>query len=100
MTNTQKDALSVVSELNLTILELIKDSDRLVLENQRLKNELDKLHNNISNHKSNENNDSLKEFLNRFLNPEDLGYAVSAYIRDEVRVALGYERVESNRYKY
>lgn len=48
MTNTQKDALSMVSELNLTLLELIKDSDRLVLENQRLKLELDRLRKKVS----------------------------------------------------
>lgn len=33
--------------------------------------------------------------LKRFLDPEDLGRDVSAYARDEVRVALGYQRVES-----
>lgn len=96
MTNTQKDAFSVVSELNLTILELIKDSNRLLNENQQLRIEIDKLRNNASNHKSNENNDSLKEFLNRFLTPDDMWVTVSPYVRDEIRIALGYEPVESN----
>jgi hypothetical protein len=33
-------------------------------------------------------------FLRRLLNPEDLGYAVPAHVRDDVREVLGMERVE------
>ena len=36
-------------------------------------------------------------FINRFLDPEDLGYAVNNYVRDDAREALGRERVESKR---
>jgi hypothetical protein len=34
-------------------------------------------------------------FLKRFLNPEELGFAVPAHVRDDVREILGRERVES-----
>lgn len=37
----------------------------------------------------------LEAFANRFLDPEDLGYSVSAYTRDQARVALGRQPVES-----
>ena len=36
----------------------------------------------------------LTTFLRRFLNPEDLGYAVQADVRDDVREVLGMKRVE------
>jgi len=36
-----------------------------------------------------------ESFINRFLDPEDLGYAVNNYVRDDAREALGRERVES-----
>ena len=35
-----------------------------------------------------------ESFINRFLDPEDLGYAVNNYVRDDAREALGRERVE------
>ena len=38
-----------------------------------------------------------ESFINRFLDPEDLGYAVNNYVRDDAREALGRERVESKR---
>lgn len=34
-------------------------------------------------------------FINRFFDPEDLGYVVSTVVRDDAREALGRERVES-----
>ena len=37
-----------------------------------------------------------ESFINRFLDPEDLGYAVNNYVRDDAREALGRERVETN----
>jgi hypothetical protein len=37
----------------------------------------------------------LEEFTNRFLDPEDLGYVVNNYVRDDAREALGRERVEA-----
>ncbi len=37
----------------------------------------------------------LESFINRFLDPEDLGYVVNNYVRDDAREALGRERVES-----
>jgi len=37
----------------------------------------------------------LEEFVNRFLDPEDLGWAIGKYDRDCAREALGKERVES-----
>jgi len=46
----------------------------------------------------NEANDRIKRmesFINRFLDPEDLGYVVNNYVRDDAREALGRERVES-----
>ena len=36
-----------------------------------------------------------KIFVNRFLDPEDLGYAVNHFLRDDAREALGMKRVES-----
>ena len=36
-----------------------------------------------------------ESFINRFLDPEDLGYAVNSHVRDDAREALGRERVES-----
>lgn len=39
--------------------------------------------------------DSSVNFLRRFLNPEELGFAVTPYVRDEVRAMLGMKRVES-----
>jgi hypothetical protein len=38
--------------------------------------------------------DALK-LVNRLLDPEDLGHAVSAEVRDEAREVLGMERVET-----
>jgi hypothetical protein len=37
----------------------------------------------------------MESFINRFLDPEDLGYVVNNYVRDDAREALGRERVES-----
>ena len=37
----------------------------------------------------------LEEFASRFLNPDDLGWAIGKFDRDEAREALGKERVES-----
>jgi hypothetical protein len=37
----------------------------------------------------------LRVFVRSFLNPEENGKAVSAYIRDQAREALGMERAES-----
>jgi hypothetical protein len=37
----------------------------------------------------------LEAFANRFLSPEDLGYQVSNWTRDDAREALGRNRVES-----
>lgn len=37
----------------------------------------------------------LEAFVNRFLDPEDLGYAVNKCLRDDAREALGRSRVES-----
>ena len=37
----------------------------------------------------------LEEFINRFFDPEDLGYVVSTVVRDDAREALGMKRVES-----
>jgi hypothetical protein len=37
----------------------------------------------------------LEAFVNRFLDPEDLGYAVNKCFRDDAREALGMKRVES-----
>jgi hypothetical protein len=39
----------------------------------------------------------MESFINRFLDPEDLGYVVNNYVRDDAREALGRERVESKR---
>jgi hypothetical protein len=36
----------------------------------------------------------VRAFVESFLNPEENGRAVSAYIRDEARAALGMKRVE------
>jgi len=35
-----------------------------------------------------------ESFINRFLDPEDLGYVVNSHVRDDAREALGRERVE------
>ena len=37
----------------------------------------------------------LEAFVNRFLHPEDLGYTVNHFLRDDAREALGMKRVES-----
>ena len=37
----------------------------------------------------------LEAFVNRFLYPEDLGYTVNHFLRDDAREALGMKRVES-----
>ena len=37
----------------------------------------------------------LEAFVNRFLDPEDLGYTVNHFLRDDAREALGRNRVES-----
>ena len=37
-----------------------------------------------------------ESFINRFLDPEDLGYVVNNCVRDDAREALGHERVEAN----
>lgn len=39
----------------------------------------------------------LEEFANRFLHPEDLGFTVTAWIRDDAREALGMPAVETPR---
>lgn len=42
------------------------------------------------------NDMQLSRMLRRFLNPEDLGYAVTPDVRDDVRQALGMDRVEQS----
>ena len=37
----------------------------------------------------------LEAFVSRFLYPEDLGYSVNHFLRDDAREALGMKRVES-----
>jgi hypothetical protein len=37
----------------------------------------------------------MERFINRFFDPEDLGYTVGPSVRDDAREALGRERVES-----
>ena len=44
---------------------------------------------------ANESIHRMESFINRFLDPEDLGYAVNNYVRDDAREALGRKRVES-----
>jgi len=44
---------------------------------------------------ANERIKRLEEFTSRFLNPNDLGWAIGKYDRDEAREAVGKERVES-----
>jgi hypothetical protein len=39
----------------------------------------------------------LRVFARSFLNPEENGKAVSAYIRDQAREALGMQAIESNK---
>jgi len=39
--------------------------------------------------------EQLEAFVNRFLYPEDLGYSVNHFLRDDAREALGMKRVES-----
>jgi hypothetical protein len=48
---------------------------------------------------ANERIHRMESFINRFLDPEDLGYAVNNYVRDDAREALGRERVESKNRK-
>lgn len=43
--------------------------------------------------------DLLEAFARRFLDPDDLGYSVSKYTRDQARVALGRAAVESNQFQ-
>lgn len=43
----------------------------------------------------NERHKLLYDFANRFLNPDDLGFAVNAHLRDDAREALGGKRVET-----
>lgn len=38
---------------------------------------------------------NMHTFLRSFLNPEELGMAVPAHVRDDVREVLGMKRVES-----
>ena len=44
-----------------------------------------------------EDHGRLLRMLERFLNPEDLGFAVTAFVRDEVREVLGMRRCETVR---
>ena len=37
----------------------------------------------------------MENFINRFFDPEDLGYVVTPSVRDDARETLGRERVES-----
>jgi hypothetical protein len=37
----------------------------------------------------------MERFINRFFDPEDLGYIVGPSVKDDAREALGRERVES-----
>ena len=39
--------------------------------------------------------EQLEAFVNRFLDPEDLGYTINKCLRDDAREALGRSRVES-----
>jgi hypothetical protein len=55
-------------------------------EAYKLEKELEKANNRIKR---------LEAFVNRFLDPEDLGYAVNKCLRDDAREALGRSRVES-----
>jgi hypothetical protein len=48
---------------------------------------------------ANEKIKRMESFINRFLDPEDLGYVVNNYVRDDAREALGRERVESKNRK-
>lgn len=43
----------------------------------------------------NERHKLLYDFANRFLNPDDLGFAVNAHLRDDARESLGGKRVET-----
>jgi hypothetical protein len=43
---------------------------------------------------ANERIKRMESFINRFLDPEDLGYVVNNYVRDDAREALGRKRVE------
>lgn len=63
-----------------SIIDQIADHrDELLKKNKQLKKRIKRL----------------EEFTNRFLDPEDLGYVVNNYVRDDAREALGRERVES-----
>ena len=42
-----------------------------------------------------EHRERLEQFVRSLLNPEELGYAVPAHVRDAARVALGMQAVES-----
>jgi len=42
---------------------------------------------------------NLEAGLRRFLNPEDMGFAVSPWVRDTIRDILGQQRVEQARYE-
>ena len=44
------------------------------------------------------NNTSVEQFLRSLLDPDMFGHAVTAEVRDEVRVLLGMPRVETNAY--
>jgi hypothetical protein len=44
---------------------------------------------------ANEKIKRMESFINRFLDPEDLGYVVNSHVRDDAREALGRERVEA-----
>jgi len=47
--------------------------------------------------KSEERFSNFRDFAERLLNPEDMGFAVSGYVRDEARVLLGLPRCEQVR---
>ncbi len=44
---------------------------------------------------ANEKIKRMESFINRFLDPEDLGYVVNSHVRDDARESLGRERVEA-----
>jgi hypothetical protein len=46
-------------------------------------------------HAAQERINRLEEFVNRFFDPEDLGYVVSTVVRDDAREAIGMKRAES-----
>lgn len=67
----EKELMEVKNKHSVLIADVVLDEDRA----ERIKR--------------------LESFINRFLDPEDLGYAVNNYVRDDAREALGRERVES-----